>query len=244
MLRFLIISLLSCSALGCANTTAITLYDSTTIVGHVETSDEHSVHLRNPHDETERIAIDREQIAFAEHPGRPQIGTGLALSFVALVGNTVMGAMFTGSNEPYCDSVTGSCYDEGEGAEFGVVIGLPVMMPITTAGAALLFRGLALRRESQLQLSTDDRALVGRAHTRLGRRLLGAGITMLGMLYPAIRYENSPVGGVGWALLGYAPALVIPGIALLIRGAHMRRQSADSRRVRWTGDGLRFDLSL
>ncbi len=229
--------LVASTLLGCSATT-LTRHDGTVVRGDIGTSEEgHHVLLDEYGGRTE---VEPHEVAEVQHPGSIRMGVGGAVFTAGALGQSLLGAILaSGDQEPYVDPVTGrEEFDDDYGCEL-CVLGLPITMTNLTFGTALLFHGVALRRESIRQMDFAP-GPVGTAHMRIGGSLLGVGVGLLASL-PLLLGEPRAEAA-GFTLVGFSPGFALTGIALMIRGARLKRGRHPV--VDFTADGFTFDFSL
>lgn len=165
------------------------------------------------------------------HPGTGRIIAGSILAFMGSAGQVAVGVIAGEPASPSSDPFD----DEDLGCEF-CVLAFPGTLPPLAFGTGLLLHGLALRMESQNRWSTDAPA-VGAAHLRIGGVSLAIGL-VFAALTPLIFSERPAAAGVAFTLIGFSPGFSLSGIALLIRGARLRRGRRPGAHL--TARGLAF----
>ncbi|MEM7608217.1 MAG: hypothetical protein AAF411_22925 [Myxococcota bacterium] len=225
------LAFLFCALAGCAGTQVRT-HSGETYAGSIVSSDEQSITLRS---DDEHTSVPRSDIARVRHPGQLRVAGGMLLTLGSLIGVGVTAhSLSTTTTTEVADPVTGATrFEQGE-AECGFCVLGFTALPVLSVGTAMLFRGIALQRESRLQLNRPGTRW-GSAHVRIGASLLATSVATLAWL-PALLKDEGAVRATGIGTLMTGTALVLPGVFLLARGLRMRR----STRVRLTARGLEF----
>lgn len=198
---------------ACSTTTTLQLRDGTLVEGALTArSDSSVVGVEHASGSREVPVAD---VVDVFHPGTGRIISGSVLAFMGAAGQVAVGAIAGESASPSSDP-----YDEDLGCEF-CVLAFPGTLPPLAFGTGLVLHGLALRMESQNRWSMDG-PNVGAAHLRIGGTAFALGL-VFAALTPMIFSERPVAAGVGFALIGFSPGFTLSGIALLIRGARLRR---------------------
>lgn len=200
--------------LGCSTATTLHLRDGTFVEGalapRLDASSVRIDHARGPREIPVADVVD------VSHAGTGRIIAGSILAFMGSAGQVAVGVIAGEPASPSSDPFD----DEDLGCEF-CVLAFPGTLPPLAFGTGLLLHGLALRMESQNRWSMDGPE-VGAAHLRIGGVALAIGL-VFAALTPMIFSERPAAAGVAFSLIGFSPGFSLSGIALLIRGARLRR---------------------